>query len=118
MTHISVKFIAGALLLATNQLFGWCGAAICYKVGKQCGNSKYYALGTLLYAVSWGMLFLGLALAGPDGIALIKVYSRSYGWTLVLSVLAILLLITLYVLNYNRKKKKAAKAACATGIAP
>jgi hypothetical protein len=71
--EFSLKFWIGTILLITNQPVGW-GALLIgntISINKQDALFSYLGMGT--YAFSWGMLGLGLILAGPEGIK----YSRS-----------------------------------------
>ena len=71
--EFSLKFWMGIALLVTNQPIGW-GAMFIFNalsINKQ--NALFSVLGFGTYALSWGMLGLGLLLAGPEGIK----YSRS-----------------------------------------
>ena len=71
--EFSLKFWVGIILLITNQPIGW-GAMLIgntLSINKQDALFSYLGIGT--YAFSWGMLGLGLLMAGPDGIK----YSRS-----------------------------------------
>ena len=70
---LSLKFWIGITLLVTNQPIGW-GAMFIFNalsINKQ--NVLFSVLGFGAYLLSWGMLGLGLLLAGPEGIK----YSRS-----------------------------------------
>ena len=71
---LSLKFWIGIVLLLTNQPLGW-GAMLIgntISINKQDALFSYLGIGT--YAFSWGMLGLGLFMAGPEGIK----YSRSF----------------------------------------
>ena len=70
--QFSLKFWIGITLLVTNQPIGW-GAMFIFNalsINKQ--NALFSVLGFGAYALSWGMLGLGLLMAGPEGIK----YSR------------------------------------------
>ena len=66
------------VLLLTNQVVGWGGLIISAYLGKKTGKKAFYAAGTAVYAISWGMLALGAYLAGPEGIALVKGLFKKY----------------------------------------
>ena len=69
----SIKFWVGIILLITNQPVGW-GAMVIgntLSINQQDALFSYLGIGT--YILSWGMLGLGLLMAGPEGIK----YSRS-----------------------------------------
>ena len=64
---LSLKFWIGIVLLLTNQPLGW-GAMLIgntISINKQDALFSYLGIGT--YAFSWGMLGLGLLMAGPEG---------------------------------------------------
>ena len=69
----SLKFWIGIILLMTNQPVGWGAMFIGNTISLNKQDSIYSFLGIGTYAFSWGMLGLGLFLAGPEGIK----YSRS-----------------------------------------
>jgi hypothetical protein len=71
--EFSLKFRIGIILLVTNQPFGWGAMLICNAIAIHRHNTLFFFLGIGAYALSWGMLGLGLLLAGPEGIK----YSRS-----------------------------------------
>ena len=60
-------------MLITNQPVGWVAMVIgnTMSLNKQDALFSYLGIGT--YVLSWGMLGLGLLMAGPEGIK----YSRS-----------------------------------------
>ena len=71
--EFSLKFWIGIILLITNQPLGWGGMLICNALTIKNHNALFSFLGIGVYALSWGMLGLGLLMAGPEGIK----YSRS-----------------------------------------
>ena len=68
----SVKFWIGIVLLTTNQPLGWGAMLACDAIAINKHDEFFFYLGIALYALSWGMLGLGMLLAGPEGIR----YSR------------------------------------------
>ncbi|HBU70014.1 MAG TPA: hypothetical protein DEE98_06465 [Elusimicrobia bacterium] len=82
MEHMTTRFIAGLILLVTNQPVGWGGIIYFAYLAKKTGKKYYIAIGTAVYAISWGMLALGFYLAGPEGMSLAKRLSAKYGWKL------------------------------------
>ncbi len=75
----SLKFYIGIILLTTNQPLGWGAMLICNTIAIDKQNIFFTYLGFGFYALSWGMLGLGLLLAGPEGVR----YSRlllKRGW--------------------------------------
>ncbi len=71
--QFSLKFWIGIILLITNQPLGWGAMLIWNAIAIDKSNALFSFLGIGAYALSWGMLGLGLLLAGPEGIK----YSRS-----------------------------------------
>ena len=71
--EFSLKFWIGITLLVTNQPIGWGAMFIFNALSINKHNALFSVLGFGTYALSWGMLGLGLLLAGPEGIK----YSRS-----------------------------------------
>lgn len=73
MAKRSFKFWIGVILLVTNQPIGWGGIAICTALALKTGKKGFYgALAGIIYTLSWGLLFLGGWLAGPEGIQMVK----------------------------------------------
>jgi len=71
--EFSLKFRTGFILLVINQPFGWGAMLICNAIAIHKQNALFSFLGIGAFALSWGMLGLGLLLAGPEGIK----YARS-----------------------------------------
>jgi len=71
--EFSLKFWIGIILLITNQPLGWGAMLICNALTIKHHNALFSFLGIGAYALSWGILGLGLFMAGPEGIK----YSRS-----------------------------------------
>jgi hypothetical protein len=69
----SFKFWIGIILLVTNQPLGWGAMFICNALSVNKQDTLYSFLGIGAYALSWGMLGLGLLMVGPEGIK----YSRT-----------------------------------------
>src|SRR5512138_2696744 len=80
MEQYSTRFIVGMVLLTTNQFVGWGGIALCAYLAKKTCKKVYALWGTIIYALSWGMLFLGAWLAGPEGLRIAKKYAAKFGW--------------------------------------
>ncbi|MBW2544780.1 MAG: hypothetical protein JRD43_04825 [Deltaproteobacteria bacterium] len=68
----SLRFWIGIILLTTNQPLGWAAMLACNAIAINKQSIFFTYLGFALYALSWGMLGLGVLLAGPEGIR----YSR------------------------------------------
>ncbi|MBW2560463.1 MAG: hypothetical protein JRE40_06360 [Deltaproteobacteria bacterium] len=76
---LSLRFYIGILLLTTNQPLGWGAMLICNAIAIDRQNIFFTYLGLGFYALTWGMMGLGVLLAGPEGIR----YSRlllKRGW--------------------------------------
>ena len=71
--EFSLKFWVGILLLITNQPLGWGTMFIGNTISINTQNTLFSFLGIGTYALSWGMLGLGVLMAGPEGVK----YSRS-----------------------------------------
>ena len=56
----------GLILVAVNVPFGWGGAAICAYFGIRSHSPAWGIASAVIYALSWGMLLLGIVLAGKD----------------------------------------------------
>ena len=69
----SIKFWLGMILLVTNQPLGWGGMFAFNALSINDRNLWYSLLGFGIYALSWGMMGLGVYLAGPEGVR----YARS-----------------------------------------
>jgi hypothetical protein len=100
----SVKFIIGMVFLLTNQVIGWAGLIVGAWLGKKTGKKAYYALGTVTYGLSWGMVAAGVYLAGPEGLALVKVLFRKYMWQTICAAAVIAAGALVYYLLKKRKK--------------
>jgi hypothetical protein len=69
----SIKFWVGIILLISNQPVGWGAMFIGHTISFNKQDALYAFLGMGTYVFSWGMLGLGLLMAGPEGVK----YSRS-----------------------------------------
>jgi hypothetical protein len=68
----SLKFRIGVFFLIVNIPLGYGGIALGAYLVAKTGNKGYLALSGIIYGLSWGLLFLGAYLAGPEGMALVK----------------------------------------------
>jgi len=68
----SLRFYIGILLLTINQPLGWAAMLICNAIAIDKQNVFFTYLGFVFYALTWGMMGLGILLAGPEGVR----YSR------------------------------------------
>lgn len=78
-TNFSLRFYTGIILLMTNQPIGWGAMAVCNIIAIERRDIFFTYLGFALYALTWGMLGVGVLLAGPEGVR----YSRlllKRGW--------------------------------------
>lgn len=70
--NCSTAGFIGVLLLLTNVPFGYGGAAICAAIGVRTKAPVWGAAGVGVYILSWGMLILGVFLAGKETAQKIK----------------------------------------------
>jgi len=68
IVEFSLKTWIGIILIVANQPLGVGALLICNAIAIQRHNVFYSFLGIGAYALSWGVLGLGLLLAGPEGI--------------------------------------------------
>ena len=61
---LSPMAFTGLVLLEINVPFGWGGAAICEAMAVRSGDHRWAVAGVAVYALSWGMVGLGLLMAG------------------------------------------------------
>ena len=66
--ELSLKTWIGIILIVANQPLGAWALLICNAIAIQKHDVFFSFLGMGAYALSWGMLGLGLLLAGPEGI--------------------------------------------------
>jgi len=102
MHGYSTKFIIGMTLIVTNYIVGWGGLAVFSYLGKKSKNKMLYIAGTAVYALSWGMLALGVYLVGPEGVAMSKTIIKTYRWP----AIAVIAVIATGTVIYLIKKKK------------
>lgn len=108
--EFSFKFWIGIILLVTNQPFGWGAMLLCSALAVKTKKKFFYFLGIGAYALSWGMLGLGVLLAGPEGVK----YSRNLLKGLWMSSMGkvsiafgvVLLIIVGYILLRRKQCKK------------
>ena len=74
---LSPLAFAGLLMVALNVPVGWGGAALCAFMGAHGGSRVWYVAAGVVYALSWGMLGLGLLLAGPPVVSRFRRRCRS-----------------------------------------
>ena len=74
---LSPRAFAGLLMVALNVPVGWGGAAFCALMGAGGKSRIWYVASVAIYALSWGMLGLGLLLAGPPVVTRFRKRSRS-----------------------------------------
>ena len=102
MHGYSTKFIVGMTLLVTNYIVGWGGLIVFSYLGKKTKHKALFVAGTAVYALSWGMLALGVYLVGPEGVAMFKAIMRTYRWP----AIAVIAVITAGTAVYFIGKKK------------
>jgi len=69
----SLRFKIGVFLLIVNMPFGYGGGALSSAIGVKIGQPALgVGVGFGIYIISWIMLGLGILMAGPDGVQLVK----------------------------------------------
>ena len=69
----SLRFKIGVFLLVVNMPFGYGGGALASAIGVKMGQPALgVGVGFGIYIISWIMLGLGILMAGPDGVQLVK----------------------------------------------
>ena len=75
----SLRFRLGLFLMLASFPFGYGGAALAAVVGHATGHAaRGLAWGVGIYILSWGMLGLGLGMAGPGGMQRVKEIRRKW----------------------------------------
>jgi hypothetical protein len=69
----SLRFKIGVFFLVVNMPFGYEGGALASAIGVKMGQPVLgVGLGVGIYILSWIMLGLGIWMAGPEGVQLVK----------------------------------------------
>ena len=69
----SPRFKIGVFFLVVNMPFGYGGGALAAAIGVKMGRPALGAgLGVGIYILSWIMLGMGILMAGPEGVQLVK----------------------------------------------
>ena len=69
----SLRFKIGVFFLVVNMPFGYGGGALAAAIGVKMGRPAFgVGLGVGIYILSWIMLGLGIWMAGPEGVQLVK----------------------------------------------
>ena len=69
----SLRFKVGVFFLVVNMPFGYGGGALAAAIGVKMGQPALgVGLGVGIYILSWIMLGLGIWMAGPKGVQLVK----------------------------------------------
>jgi len=69
----SLRFKIGVFFLVFNVPFGYGGGALVTAIAAKMGELALGAfLGVIIYILSWGMMGLGIWMAGPEGVQLVK----------------------------------------------
>jgi hypothetical protein len=69
----SLRFKIGVFFLVVNMPFGYGGGALASAIGVKMGQPVLgVGLGVGIYILSWIMLGLGIWMAGPEGVQLVK----------------------------------------------
>ncbi|MCQ2396375.1 MAG: hypothetical protein MJ106_01605 [Lentisphaeria bacterium] len=58
--------LVGMLFILLNVPLGWGGSIICIGIAHSTGKHWPYICATVIYILSWCMLFIGIALAGKE----------------------------------------------------
>ena len=103
MQSYSLRFISGMVLLLTNNVVGWLGLIGGSYFGKKTGKKIFLAAGTGLYALSWGMLALGVYLAGPQGVELVKKLFKAYKWQAIIA--GVIIVSALIVYHFTKRSR-------------
>ena len=75
----TLRFKIGVFFLIANFPFGYGGGALAALIGAKMGKAALgAALGVGIYILSWGMLGLGIVMAGPEGVQLVKELRRKW----------------------------------------
>ena len=72
---------------------------------KKTKEKKYYMIGTVIYATSWGMVFAGVYLAGPEGVKLVKDIFKAYTYQTI-GILAVIATLASAYYFFGIKRKK------------
>jgi len=96
---MSLRLIVGTILLITNQPIGWGGMLLFGNLARRTGKKLYYFIGVGIYALSWGMLGLGVYLVGKEYAD--KVLNTVPRWVV---ITVVILIVSGYIL-YGRWKK-------------
>lgn len=73
---ISIRLLIGIIIIITNYPLTWGAIALCIFLAAKTGNPKFLALSGIIYTISWGEFFLGIYLAGPEGVAMAKNFAK------------------------------------------
>ena len=69
----SLRFKIGVFFLVINLPFGYGGGALVSAIGVKMGQPALGAgFGIVIYIISWIMLGMGIWMAGPEGVQLVK----------------------------------------------
>lgn len=105
----SPRFWLGAALLCLNQPIGWGGVAFFSYLAVRRGKKLYHLFGILCYALSWGLLALGVWLAGKEGLAYSKkalqALKFSISWEMLLAGILVLLVSCLFAFLKSQSRK-------------
>jgi len=64
---LTLRFKIGLILILLNSPFGYAGIALGVALHLKTRHAAWELLGMALYALSWGMLVVGVWMAGPEG---------------------------------------------------
>lgn len=100
--------IIGIILIVINIPVGWGGVLFCGYYGQKTGKKIFYILSGIIYALSWGMLSLGIFLCGKQYAKyIIENYVAKYIVpTVIVCICIILVLVIVYRKKIFKKYKK------------
>jgi len=98
---MTIETIIGIILILINVPVGWGGAILCGFYGQKTGKKFFYILSAVIYALSWGMLALGIYLCGrPYARYIYENYVVKYIYPLVIVCIVIAFVL---IIVYRKK---------------
>lgn len=104
---MTIETIIGIILIVTNVPVGWGGVLLCGYYGQKTGKRFFYVLSGVIYALSWGMLSLGVYLCGkPYAKYIMETYVTKYICPIVfVSIVIIFVILVVYRKKIFKKYK-------------
>ena len=75
----SWRFKLGVALIVVNVPLGWGAGAVGAALAAFTHRKAWLVAGVAAYVLSWGLLGLGVLLAGPDGVKAVKNWRERRG---------------------------------------